>query len=122
MTDLKMVEISVVTETEAVAYPVFGRVSTSSAHNMIAGGVNNGYKTIVKKAVYGPFEHIDVYGTVIVAKKNGWASDAQAVIQLPQGASYVIRDASSDEELVNLVSTMSSDQLEILRNFIKTAV
>jgi len=123
MTDMKMIEISVVTELENVAHPVFGNQGGAVQRNIGAFlGGGSGYKTVVKKSVYGPFEQIDVFGNVVVARKNSWSSDAQAVIQLPHGASYLIREASPDEDLVHLVSTMSSEQLDMLRNFIKTAM
>ena len=124
MTDMKIIEISVVTETENVAYPVFGNQGGGVQRNTVGAffGGNPNYKTVVKKSVYGPFDYIEVFGSVVVARKDRWSNETQAVIQLPQGASYIIRDASPDEDLVHLVSTMSAEQLEMLRNFIKTAM
>lgn len=126
MTDMKMIEISVVTETENVAHPVFPTRSNAPIGQSIGaffgGGGGSGYKTVVKKSVYGPFDYIEVFGSVVVARKDRWSNEAQAVIQLPPGASYFIRDASPDEDLVHLVTTMSAEQLGMLRNFIKTAM
>ena len=125
MTDMKIIEISVVTETENVAYPTLGNRGANSQSPHSIGAFfpgQTGYKTVVKKSVYGPFDYIEVFGSVVVARKDRWSNETQAVIQLPQGASYIIRDASPDEDLVHLVSTMNAEQLEMLRNFIKTAM
>lgn len=71
--------------------------------------------------VYGPYDIIEIYnGFALVKDRESYQDVLKGVIPIPTGYAYVVRKACADEELYDTLRNLPLEQLEMIRNFMKT--
>lgn len=112
--ELKIIEISVVGDAEQ------GAIHSPSFGNSWAKNATPALTHRPRTSAYGPFKGIQVYGDVVVFMGGQWGGEQVGMAKVPFGGTYVIRDATPNEELYKRIGEFSEEQFEQLHNLIST--
>lgn len=110
---LKIIEISVVGDAEQAVTPFSG----------FGGWPKNTTPALTHRprtSAYGPFKDIRVYGDTVVFMGGQWGGEQVGLAKIPFGGTYVIRDATANEELYKRIGEFSEEQFDQLANLVST--